>query len=258
MTRTGALLLAGALYAVWVLATYALEKRLSTFRRPDASGARFAYTVLANVMVGTVGATIVIRALLRAPALPVVTAYGVAEPPRVLLTALAGIALGAIILRVQGLATWHPTVLLNAFAQVLVVSIAEVLVCWGLLGGAVRNVLGSGLIPLAAAIVVSAVAFGVYHVAHSPPFDAPRMVLLLTGVGIVTGVFFFLSQDLYGTILFHNAFALRGVTEALADSGRLPFYRRPQVSLLATAAAAILILIVAETLLVRPALGTLP
>jgi hypothetical protein len=258
MTKAHALLLAAALYGVWTLATYLLEGHRSTFRRPNASGARFAYTLLANIMVGTVGAAILVRVLIRAADLPVVAAYGVAEPQRVIATALAGIAFGAIVLAVQGLPTWHPTVVVNAFCQILVVSIAEVLVCWGVLGAVVRNVLGGGLLSAVTAIVVSAVAFGIYHFAHSTPFNALRMVLLLTGVGVVTGVFFFLSRDFYGTILFHNAFALRGVMQALADSGRLPFYRHPQLPLLATAAAAVLVLVVVDLFLVRPAVGTLP
>jgi hypothetical protein len=39
------------------------------------------------------------------------------------------------------------------------------------------------------AIVSAALAFGVYHFAHSPPFNMPEMVLLLSVVGGATGVF---------------------------------------------------------------------
>jgi transposase len=92
-------------------------------------------------------------------------------------------------------------VLVNAFAQVLVVSVAEVIVCWALVGAAVESWLRphTQLAWLPAAIAAS-VLFGLYHFAHSPPFDTIPMVSLLTGVGMVTSAFFFLSRDVYATI----------------------------------------------------------
>ena len=47
------------------------------------------------------------------------------------------------------------------------------------------------------------------------------MVALLTGVGFVTSAFFFLSRDIYATIVFHNFLGVFGVAQALAASGRL-------------------------------------
>jgi hypothetical protein len=117
---------------------------------------------------------------------------------------------------------------------VLVVSIAEVVVCWALFGAVLRNALGSGSVPVAIAVVSAAAAFGVYHFAHSPPFNTPGMVLLLSGVGVATGIFFFLGGDLYSTVVLHNTFAIRGVVQALA------------------AIAAVVVLIIADVALIRP------
>ena len=47
------------------------------------------------------------------------------------------------------------------------------------------------------------------------------MVALLTGVGFVTSAYFFLSRDIYATIVFHNFLGVFGVVQALAASGRL-------------------------------------
>ena len=60
-----------------------------------------------------------------------------------------------------------------------------------------------------------------HHFAHSTPFNTIGMVALLTGVGFVTSAFFFLSRDIYATIVFHNLPGVFGVVQALAASGRL-------------------------------------
>ena len=81
----------------------------------------------------------------------------------------------------------------------------------------------------------AALAFGLYHFAHSPPFNTLPMVSLLSAVGVATGIFFFLGGDLYSTIVLHNAFAMRGVIQVLDESGisidtpacSCPYLRRP-------------------------------
>jgi cytochrome b subunit of formate dehydrogenase len=152
----------------------------------------------------------------------------------------------------QELPTWDPVILANASAQVLVVSIAEVVVCWALFGAVLRNALGPGVVFAGIAVVSAALVFGVYHFAHSPPFNTPAMVWLLSGVGLATGLFFFLGGDLYSTIVLHNAFAVRGVVQALGESGNLDRYASPQLPLIATAIAAIVVLIIADVVLIRP------
>ena len=251
MTRTQAVGSSIGLFVAWMLATYLLEARPGTFLRPDATS-RFFYTVVANVLIGTIGAALVVRALVLRAELPHVTTYGIARPLRILVLVPVAALAGGLFLAGQGLPTSNPVILANASAQVLVVSIAEVVVCWVLLGAVVRNALGPGFVSAAIAVVAAALAFGVYHFAHSPPFNTPAMVLLLSGVGVVTGTFFFLSGDLYSTIVLHNAFALRGVIPALADSGSFDRYASPQLSLIATAIGAVLVLVVVDVVLIRP------
>jgi hypothetical protein len=234
-----------------MLATYLLEARLGTFLKPDAT-TRFVYTAVSNVLIGTVGASLVIRALVRRARFPHVTTYGIATPLRILVLVPVAALVAGLFLIGQRLPTSDPVILANAFAQVLVVSIAEVVVCWALLAAVLRNALGSGYMSAASAVVFPALAFGVYHFAHSPPFNTPAMVLLLSGVGVATGIFFFLGGDLYGTVVLHNAFALRGVIQALGESGNLDRYASPQFPLIATAIAAVVVLIIADVMLIRP------
>jgi membrane protease YdiL (CAAX protease family) len=251
MTRTQAVASATGLFAVWTLATYLLEARPGTFLKPDATS-RFLYTVVANVLIGTVGATLVIREVVRRAEFPRATTYGFAKPRRMLVLVPVSALVAGLFLTGQELPTSDPVILANASAQVLVVSIAEVVVCWALFGGVLRNALGPGFMSAGIAVVLAALAFGVYHFAHSPPFNTPAMVLLLSGVGVATGLFFFLGGDLYSTILLHNTFAVRGVIQALAESGSLDRYASSQLPLIGTAIAAVVVLATADVMLIRP------
>jgi hypothetical protein len=189
-----------------MLATYLLEARLGTFLKPDATN-RFVYTVVANVFIGTVGAALIIRALARRADFPPLTTYGIAGTRRIVVLLVVAAVLTALFLIAQDLPTSDPVVLANASAQVLVVSIAEVVVCWALFGAVLRNALGPGVMFAGITIVFAALVFGVYHFAQSPPFNTPTMVLLLSSVGVATGIFFFIGGDVYSTIVLHNAFA---------------------------------------------------
>ncbi|HSJ99533.1 MAG TPA: CPBP family glutamic-type intramembrane protease, partial [Myxococcota bacterium] len=160
--------------------------------------------------------------------------------------------------RLQGPASHHPVVLLNAFAQVLVVSTAEVLVCWALVARGIEAALrrhGKAAAYLAAAAAASAL-FGLYHFAHSPPFDTWPMVALLGAVGLATSLFFFASRDVAATVVFHNFLALYGVTQALAASGALAAYEAPRPALLAMAALALALLAAAYPWLRHAGTGT--
>lgn len=57
-----AVLLALALYLLWVFATWFFEGRLLTFQRPEDVGARLTYALVANVLIGIAGSTLVNRA----------------------------------------------------------------------------------------------------------------------------------------------------------------------------------------------------
>src|SRR5215208_2361739 len=160
--------------------------------------------------------------------------------------------IGARLLYVlQGAPTLNPTVIINAYAQALVGSIAEMLVCWAVVGSVAESLLrdGRGMwdsVILAA--IIASVLFGVYHFAHSPPFNTVGAVAFLTMIGLVTSAFFFISRDVYGTITFHNFFGIFGVIGALDASANLATFERPVVPLFVTAVVAIAVLIAAHVL----------
>jgi Na+-transporting NADH:ubiquinone oxidoreductase subunit NqrB len=245
------LLAALALYAAWTVATWALEGRMRTLLRPEAAFDRALYAVVANLLIGTVGAAWVVRGMVSAGHADRRDA-GFGPPARSALAVAAGLGLGFGLYAAQGAPTLDPVVLANAFAQVLVVSIAEVMVCWAVVGSAVLATLrvrGWRRVHAALATAVAAsLLFGLYHYAHSPPFDSHSMVALLAAVSLATGLFFFVSRDVYGTVAFHNWLGVFGVAQAMRASGTLDALSAPRVPLLAMGAASVAILVAADRL----------
>jgi hypothetical protein len=110
----------------------------------------------------------------------------------------------------------------DVLAQVFVVSAAEIVVCW--------------------AVVGAALLFGLHHFAHSAPFDTWPMVGFLSVVGMFTSAFFFTVRDTLATTVFHNALGTFGVVQALVSAGAAERMQTPQWSLFGTAALTLVVL----------------
>ena len=243
--RSKPVMAAFALYLLWSMATWLLEGRIDTFARPDAVADRLIYTGVANMLIGLVGAGLVIR---------YVGAWregGGRNAPSPLWIGI-GLALGLGLYFGQGAPSADPVVLLNAYAQVFVVSAAEVMVCWGVVSGSLRRAIG-GPAWLAAigAAVIGSLLFGLYHFAHSAPFNQPGMVAFLSVIGLLTAGFYLASGDIYATIAFHNFLGVYGVVQALSASGGIAAFRSLQVPLILTALAALALLAAVDVLLLR-------
>jgi hypothetical protein len=250
------ILIALGLFAVWMAATWLLEGRIETFRRPDAVTDRLVYTVVANILIGIVGAALVLKFLIGQSADKLALA-GFGARSRTLLWLPLGFVLGLIAYVGQGAPSQDAIVILNAYAQVLVVSIAEVAVCWAVVAGILRSTLGtpSWLAGLVAALAGS-ILFGVYHFAHSRPFNSLEMVAFLTVTGFVTSAVFLVSRDIYGTIACHNFLAVFGVVQALTAGGQIESFRALHEPLIGTALVAVAVLVACDVLLIRRAVAT--
>lgn len=226
----------GAIYLAWIGATWLLEKRVGLFARYDPAG-RTLYALLANVAIGTLLASAVARRSVlpekdgeREGARP---AAWRARPQLLILTAIVG---GIVVVAAAPPAARVPVVLLNAFAQILPTSIAEIVTCWLLLGVAAHRA-ASRYGEVAAtilAIIVADLSFALYHVAHSAPFDRPDMIAFLALPGLVTGIVVFVARDRVSAILVQNFFAMIGITK----NADLDVFRHPFVWAYATAALA--------------------
>jgi membrane protease YdiL (CAAX protease family) len=143
---------------------------------------------------------------------------------------------------------------LNVFAQTLPTSIAEVVICWAVLGTAFESFIQPkgrrGRRRIASIIIgaiVATILFGVYHFAHSPPFNQPNMVLFLIYPGILTSIVYFVGRDVYATIIFHKFQALFGVMMGidLESSAQLLY----PILILATIST--LVLVISDLALIR-------
>jgi hypothetical protein len=238
------LAVAAAVYAAWGVATYLLEGYPRTLLRPEATGLRAAYAAIANLGVGIIGGAWAAR-WLAGRAGGTAGRLGFRGAAHAVATAAAGGGLGLLLYRSQDPPALGPAALANTFAQVLVVSAAEVVVCWALVGGAVEWALRpwGWAAARAGGVGVAAAAFGVYHFAHSPPFNSPAVVAFLAGVGVLTGVFFLAARDVYGTIAFHNWLGVVGVARATEAAPPDPAGGQLQPALLCMAAAALVTLV---------------
>jgi hypothetical protein len=230
------LILAVTVYGAWTAATYLLEGRPRTLLSPEATGLRIVYTLVANLLLGLGGAALLLGWL--GAAHRVAPSAGGFQPRgRAGAMILVGLVAGAGVYAAQAPAWRAPAVLVNGFLQVLPVSAAEVVVCWSATSAAIGAAwpsLGAGR-SRAIGLVPGSLLFGVYHVAHSPPFNTLAMIGVLTVVGLLTGLVFLVTADVHAAIAFHNFLALRGVLDALDASGRLEPYHAVQGHLVVTA-----------------------
>ena len=254
LSPLGKTVVAMGVYVIWTAITWLLEGRIRTLLRPEATADRILYTGIANLLVGTILALWLVREFV-ATGFSTRERLGFRSPGRTLAAVLLAGVLGSVLYVVQRPPSTDPVVVLNAFAQVLPVSIAEIVVCWVIVGGSVLALLGergtNEYLSNAIAIAVSSVLFGAYHLAHSPPFNTPEMIGLLTGVGVVTSLFYFVGRSAYGALVLHNFLALFGVTSALAEAGQLGTYQEPVVPLLVTALVSLVVLVTLERTIVR-------
>jgi hypothetical protein len=122
-----------SIYIIWRAATYVLQGRIHLFQKVDPIG-RITYVVIANIAVGAVLSAIAIRYLLKAQ-LVKPEQLGLNKSRLRTAAVIASAAAGDLALFVlQNPRTTEPIVVFNAFMQVLPVSIAELMVCWALIG----------------------------------------------------------------------------------------------------------------------------
>ena len=160
---------------------YIRRKDQSTY---DPLG-RLAYTIVANIMIGTIFGFIIINTV--------------------------AASAGFLLFSLGDPASFDPIVIANVFAQTLPTSIAEVVVGTvfeflarkrmskekdGTIGKEGGNIRSISILSVIVASLVSIILFGLYHFAHSPPFNQPNMVVFLMVPAILTSIFYFAGRSI--------------------------------------------------------------
>jgi hypothetical protein len=237
-------------YLVWTLATYLLEGRLNLLQQPTIAG-RYTYVLIANVLIGTIGAIWVVRSWLSSQFVTA-TQIGFRSVGRTLLTMVIAVVIGVVYLFLMRPAALPSLVIINGFVQVLTVSIAEIVVCWALVGASFEALAKSKgkFLSLLVGIVAATIFFSVYHIGHSAPFNQINMMLILLVPGIITSLFYFISREIYATILFHN---FQGTVGVISNLENPEILNRPLYSLYFLMLLAIVAFIGADMFLARRA-----
>jgi hypothetical protein len=248
----GILCLALVTYGIWVIATFLLEGRILTLLRPAAVIDRIVYTVIANIIIGSILALLFVRHAINRNVISLNSA-GFQPLKRTLIAVVIAFMLGVIVLVLQHPVSLDPIIVLNVYAQVLTVTIAEIAVCWIVVGSTTEGLLSrkGKVIALVCGILLSSILFGVYHFAHSPPFNQPSMVAFLSIIGLLTGLVYFIGRDVYATLVFHNFFGVIGVMQSLSASGLLSAYSQPLFPVIGMAVISFLIFAGFDLLYVR-------
>ncbi|MDI6876085.1 MAG: hypothetical protein QMC96_04855 [Methanomicrobiales archaeon] len=234
-------------YLLWTLATYLLEGRVDLLISGDPIG-RLIYAVVANLLIGTVLVLFVTSTFRIGSEIPR-KYFGFQPPNRTLVSILAAFILGLIVFVISAPRTMDPIVVLNVFAQVFNTSTAEILVVYvlvGITGAYLTRSLGRTP-SMIVGIVLAAILFGAYHIAHSPPFNTVSLILLLTVIGAITAVYFFLVREVYSTIVFHNFLALIGVIQNV----NIANFQAPNPGLLGMMLVTLAVLVALDAYLIR-------
>jgi hypothetical protein len=240
-----------SIYIIWVAATYLLEGRIHLFQKVDPIG-RMTFVVVANIAIGTVLSAIAIRYLLKAQ-LVKPEQLGLSKSRLRTAAVMASAAAGGLALfLLQNPRTLEPTVVFNVFMQALPVSIAEVMVCWALIGSSFESIAKNNnkgkIISVIVGAIAASVLFGVYHYAHSPPFNQTSIVLFLMLPSIATAVTYFSGRDIYAAVIVQNFMGIFGV---LAELPNLEVFRQPMVPIYALSAVSVAALVISISVILK-------
>lgn len=236
------------IYLIWTLATYFFEGRVDLLHKNDPVG-RLQYTIFANIIIGIVLSMIFVKYALSAGLFSTKQIGIRSITNTIILTTVTGI-IGFFLFYLQGPSTLNPIAITNVFLQTFPGSIAEVVVCWIIVGASFESLTNNRLgkrTSLILGLLISTIVFGVYHFAHSAPFNQPYVVFFLMLPGILTGIVFFLGRNLSATIVFHNFQALFGVLASVPLSPMLQI----QIPIVLLAGVSIVTLIIMVKIVLR-------
>jgi hypothetical protein len=190
-----------AVYTAWMLETFLLEGSTNLFVRFDPAGL-FLYTIIACIVTGMILPLLCIRKAFISGAVNMFQ-IGFRSFRRTILAGVLTCIIGYGAVIIFSPFGTDRLMFANAFLLLLPGAIASVMICFVLIGTHIQAYVRSGgaLLSLSLGTMVTAMLFGMTSFAYFPAVMVKDTVIVLIGVGIIAGLFFFAVRDVYATTI---------------------------------------------------------
>jgi hypothetical protein len=190
-----------AVYTAWMLETFLLEGSTNLFVRFDPAGL-FLYTIIACIITGMILPLLCIRKAFISGAVNMFQ-IGFRSFRRTILAGVLTCIIGYGAVIIFSPFGTDRLMFANAFLLLLPGAIASVMICFVLIGTHIQAYVRSGgaLLSLSLGTMVTAMLFGMTSFAYFPAVMVKDTVIVLIGVGIIAGLFFFAVRDVYATTI---------------------------------------------------------
>jgi hypothetical protein len=188
-------------YTAWMLETFLLEGSTNLFVRFDPAGL-FLYTIIACIVTGMILPLLCIRKAFISGAVNMFQ-IGFRSFRRTILAGVLTCIIGYGAVIIFSPFGTDRLMFANAFLLLLPGAIASVMICFVLIGTHIQAYVRSGgaLLSLSLGTMVTAMLFGMTSFAYFPAVMVKDTVIVLIGVGIIAGLFFFAVRDVYATTI---------------------------------------------------------
>jgi hypothetical protein len=199
---TRLLLIPLLIYGVWTLETYLLEGSIGLFLIFQPLSL-ILYTVFANIIVGIAIPVICLRSAFLSGGVNMFQ-IGFCSPLRTVPTTALTALLGYLYLITFTPFGTHRVALFNLLALVIPVAVAEVMICWVLIGTHIQAFVrkdGTG-VSIIFSVAITSILFWLSFAAHSQPLNPPGALSHLLILGVAAALFFFVVRDVYASTVF--------------------------------------------------------
>ena len=204
------------IYIIWVLDTFLLEGSTGTFTSYHP-WSLILYTIIAGIFMGIIVPVFFLKSAFLSGAVNMFQ-IGFRSLRRTILTVICTALFGYLILIMIPPYNAQKMALVGMTFLVFPSAIASVMVCWVIAGthlqAYVRNY--RTIVSITAGVLATGIMFGLSFAAHSPPLNQPQTLLMVTGAGIASALYFFSVREVWGTSIF-VAFALVLVLQGHVD-----------------------------------------
>lgn len=190
-----------AVYAVWMLETFLLEKNVNLFAR-IGPGELILYTVVACVLTGIILPFLILQKSFLSGDVNLFQ-IGFRSLSRTLTMGIGTILAGYIAVILFSPFGADQGAFAGAFLLLLPTAMASAMICWVLAGTHIQAYVrgGGSQVSIPAGVITTAMLFGITPLVHSNMGSYGIALSSSMGAGIIAAFFFFAVRDVYATTL---------------------------------------------------------